>query len=102
MPKTKEQKKKEIESGEAEENIYSEEGREEMFEEDDELTDIDEGFMKGYEEGAKSAKCPVCGQVVEYDFVEREIDDDVYRFCSEEHADLYMKKINRRREHRRV
>jgi len=102
MPKTKEQKKKEIGDGDTEENIYTEEGREEMFDEDDELTDIDEGFMKGYEEGAKAAKCPVCGEVVEFDFVEREIDDDIYRFCSEEHADLYMKKIEKKRQHRRT
>lgn len=102
MPKTKEQKIREIEKGDAEENIYTEEGREEMFDDDDELTDVDEGFMKGYEEGAKSAKCPICGQVIEYDFVEREIDDDIYRFCSDEHADLYMNKINKKREHRRT
>lgn len=102
MPKTKEEKKREIEEGDVEEDIYSEEGREELFDEEDELTDMDEGFMKGYEEGAKSAKCPICGEVIEYDFVEREIDDDIYRFCSEEHADLYMKKIEKKRAHRRT
>ena len=102
MPKSKEEKKKEIEEGDVDEDIYNDEGREEMMEEDDEITDEDEGFMKGYEEGAKAAKCPVCGEVLESDFVEREIDDDTYRFCSEEHADLYMKKIEKKRAHRRT
>lgn len=101
MVRTKEERKRKIGEGDLEENIYSEEGREEMLEEDDEITDLDEGFMKGYEEGAKSAKCPICGEVIGYDFVEREIDDDVYRFCSDEHADVYMRKINKKREHRR-
>ncbi len=89
--KTLEEEKEEIISGDAEENIYSEAGREEMAEDDDELNDSDEGFMKGYEEGAKVAKCPVCGEILEDDFVEKDIDGEHYRFCSEEHAEKFAK-----------
>ena len=70
--------------------IYSEQGREDQID-SDEITDLDEGFMKGYEEGEKMAKCPVCGVVLGNDFVEREIDGEIYRFCSEEHAEVFMK-----------
>ncbi len=90
--KTLEEEKKEMGEGEVEEEVYSEAGREDLVEDEDEITDLDEGVMKGYDEGAKMAKCPFCNKVIEFDFVEREIDDEVYRFCCEEHAEKYVKK----------
>lgn len=89
--KTIEEERTEIEKGEAEEEIYSEAGREELMEDEDEITDLDEGFMKGYDEGGKMTKCPICEAILEDDFVEREIDGELYRFCSDEHAEKYAK-----------
>ena len=71
--------------------IYSEKGREDQIEED-EITDLDEGFMKGYEEGEKMAKCPICGEALGDDFIEKEIDGEIYRFCSDEHAEEFIRK----------
>lgn len=89
---TVEEEKEGMEEGDIEENVYSEAGREKLVEDDDEITSIDEGFMKGYDEGSKMAKCPLCHTVLEDDFVEREINGEMYRFCSDKHADLYMQK----------
>jgi len=74
--------------------IYSEEGRKNQIEED-EITDADEGFMKGYEEGEKMAKCPICREALDDDFVEKEIDGEIYRFCSDEHAEEFWGKHRR-------
>lgn len=71
---------------EDEDGIYSEEGREELIEEEDEITDLDEGFMKGYDEGEKAAVCANCGHALGDKFVEEEFNGEVYRFCSDECA----------------
>jgi endogenous inhibitor of DNA gyrase (YacG/DUF329 family) len=89
--KTLEEEEKEIKEGNIEEEVYSEAGREEMTEDEDEMSDLDEGFMKGYDEGSKMVKCPACGKIIEKDFVEREINDEIYRFCCEDHAEKYAK-----------
>ena len=91
MPKTEEEKEKEIIEGNKEENIYTDEGREVMTEED-EITDVEEGFMQGYEEGKKSAICQTCGEVLEEDITEIDFEGDTYRFCCEECADKFVKK----------
>lgn len=90
MP-TKEQIEEEIEKGNKEENIYTDEGREVMREED-EITSVEEGFMKGYEEGSKAAICQTCGITLEKDVVEIDYEGDTYRFCCEECADKFVKK----------
>lgn len=95
---TIEEERKEMEEKDVEENVYSEAGRKELMEDEDEITDLDEGFMKGYDEGGKMAKCPVCDGVLEDDFVEREIDGEMYRFCSEEHAEKFAKKHRNHKE----
>lgn len=96
--KTLEEEKKEMDEGDVEEEVYSEAAREDMMEDEDEITDSDEGFMKGYDEGSKMVKCPACGKILEKDFVEREINDEVYRFCCEDHAEKYVKSHSGRRE----
>ncbi len=81
-----------------EEDIYSEEGREELIEDEDEITEVDEGFMKGYEEGAKMAVCSYCHKVLREDIVEEDFDDETYRFCSEECASKFeMKRLKKRK-----
>ncbi len=76
------------------ENIYSEEGREEQLE-DDEIDDIEQGFMQGYEQGDKLAKCALCGKILSDRYVEEEINDETYHFCCEHHAELFIKKLQK-------
>ena len=53
--KTKERIEEEIESGDREEDIYTEEGAE-VAEDDDSITNEEEGFMKGYNESESPKK----------------------------------------------
>jgi hypothetical protein len=78
------------EKSESDEGIYSDEGREEMLD-NDEIDDFEEGFMKGAEMDGQSAKCRKCGRILikRKDMVEREVEDKVLWFCSEECADKY-------------
>tara|TARA_Y100000310_G_scaffold344051_1_gene454804 strand:+ start:3901 stop:4197 length:297 start_codon:yes stop_codon:yes gene_type:complete len=64
--------------------IYSETGREKLMEDNDEITDVDEAFMKGYEEFGKSSKCSECKQTLEgAEIIEHEHKGKKYRFCSQ-------------------
>lgn len=64
---------------------------EESFE-DDEIDEIEEGFMEGYEEGERAATCALCKRLFGSDFIEEEIDGEIYRFCSENHAEAFKRK----------
>jgi hypothetical protein len=86
-----EEEREKIAEGEADEDVYEEEGREEL-EEDAEISAEEEGFMKGYEEDGKMAMCAKCGKIFKKDFVEKEIDGEVYRFCSGHCAEAFKKK----------
>lgn len=84
-----EELKRQIEVGEKEEDIYTEEGREELVE-DDAITDQEAGFVQGYEEEEKVSSCQTCGKLLTGEnFVEKEIDGDIVRFCSDECAERY-------------
>ncbi len=71
------------------EDIYSEEGREDLVE-DDEISPEEEGFMEGAHDDGQGAKCRRCGKVLMDDFIERKINDGICRFCSDECAKKYM------------
>lgn len=88
--KTEEETEQEIRKGELDEDIYEKEGREEL-EEDGEISPEEEGFMQGYDEGEKMAECAKCKKVLVQDFTEKEIDDEIYRFCSEKCAESFRK-----------
>lgn len=92
MAKTREQIKEEIEAGDREEDIYQESSREELIDEEDEITDLDEGFMKGYQEDEKMAICQNCKKVLAEEVVERDYDGETYRFCCEQCADKFDEK----------
>jgi len=80
-----------FEDGEHEGDIYDEEGREELLE-DDEIQDSEEGFVEGYEHGEHEAKCANCGIILNdlaENIIEEEINGEYYRFCSEECADKF-------------
>ena len=73
MPrKPKDQIEKEIETGDRDEDIYTKEGRE-VAEDEDIITNEEEGFMEGYEEDDRAAKCAKCRKILEEDFIEEEI-----------------------------
>ena len=95
--KTREQLKEEIKAGEKEKDIYLESGREELAEEEDEITNVDEGFMKGYQEDGKMANCQNCKKVLEAEVVERDYEGETYRFCSEECATKFDEKRKKKK-----
>jgi len=71
-------------AGGAEVDMYTEEGREELMEED-EIADWEEGFAEGEDEPEK-AHCAGCGKVLGQEksgIVEREINHTLYFFCSD-------------------
>ena len=68
---------------------YSDETRQKL-EENDEIDELEEGFMQGYEND-NLAECSQCKKVLEDDIVEKEFDGDLYRFCSEKCADDFEK-----------
>ncbi len=78
-----------FEEGEHEGDIYDKEGREKL-EEADEISEVEEGFVEGFEEGEHKAVCAKCGSVlVDDNFVQEEIDDKQYNFCSDDCANAF-------------
>jgi len=64
--------------------IYSEDGREDLMEKEDEITDIDEGFMKGYNESSSSSRCASCKTRLEgHEVIQKEFNGKNYKFCSQ-------------------
>ena len=71
-------------------DVYSEEGREELVD-SDEITPEEEGFMEGAHDDGQGAKCRKCGKPLMDDFVERKVEGEIFRFCSDECSEEYMK-----------
>ena len=88
---------KETTDEEDKESVYSEEGREEM-EDDDEIDPVEEGFMEGAVGRGKKNCCAECGKLLsnKEDIFEREFEGEVKWFCSEEHAEKYAKKLKQK------
>ena len=76
-----------------EDDIYNKSGREEA-EDDDEIDEVEQGFMKGYEEESSMAECANCKKILTNEIVEQELDGDLRRFCCEECAQKFEKKHN--------
>ncbi len=77
-----------IKSGKKDADIYSEEGREELMD-DDEISDVEEGFSQGAEGGGSKAKCAECGKILREKIVEKKIGSKMFRFCSNKCVDKY-------------
>jgi len=75
---------------EEKDDVYSEEGREDLVD-NDEISPEEEGFMEGAHDGGQGAKCRKCGKILMDDFIEKKIDGEIYRFCSEECSDKFKK-----------
>lgn len=88
---TSEEIKQDIETGKKNEDVYSEEGRDEL-KENDELEPWEEGFMEGAQGGGEKAKCAKCGKILtkEDNPVEEEVNGDQLIFCSAKHAEEYQ------------
>ncbi|MBD3249429.1 hypothetical protein GF336_05265 [Candidatus Woesearchaeota archaeon] len=92
--KTSEDIELEMEIGKKDEEVYSEEGRESLVE-DDEMEPWEEGFMEGAEGRGEQHCCSECGKLLgedESSIYERKFDGELKWFCSEEHAENYAKK----------
>ena len=78
-----------VKVGEREEDVYTEEGREEL-EESDEVAPWEEGFSQGAEHGGEDATCAHCDKVLgdrdEEEIIERKYKGDSMKFCSEKCA----------------
>ena len=84
--------KKSSEEFPEDEDIYTDEGRQELLEEGDEITDVEEGFMQGYEKGEKLTTCSECRKPLERDVIEEDFDGELFRFCSARCASYFEKK----------
>ena len=91
---SEEEIKKEMEKGELEEDVYTKEGSE-LLESDDEINELEEGFMEGYNEaahkGGHTAKCSNCGKIIIDKPVELKIKKEILRFCSTNCAEKFKK-----------
>lgn len=84
-------------AGDAAVDVYSEEGREGLIE-DDEIAEWEEGFSRGEDE-PEVAHCAGCGKVLSQDeskLIEREIDHTTYLFCSTACVDKGLKHAKKR------
>ncbi len=75
---------------ERDDDVYSD--PEELLEDEDELDDVDEGFMKGYNDSEVVVKCSNCKKIIEDTPVEEEFDDELLKFCSQECLNEYEEK----------
>jgi hypothetical protein len=73
-------------------NLYNEENREELTEAD-EIDPAEQGFMQGYDDESNPSQCANCGRVLERDFIEQELKEEKYRFCCEDCALKFEKKV---------
>ena len=77
-----------IRVGDKEADVYTEEGRE-ILTEDDEMEPWEEGFSEGAKGKGSLAVCAHCGKILsddEDEIVERIYNNKMYRFCSEKCA----------------
>ena len=74
--------------GDKEADVYTEEGREELTEDEGEISPLEEGFSEGAA-GSESAHCENCDKPIgdrEENVIEREIKGKILLFCSEKCA----------------
>ena len=92
---TSEEKSQEMEHGEKDEDVYSEEGREKLVE-DGEISPEEEGFMEGAAQAGQLGKDALTGEPLMGvdDVVETKIDGKIYRFVSEDNAQKFRDRKN--------
>jgi YHS domain-containing protein len=95
MEESKDDIRTDMETGEKEETVYDEEGREKLVE-DGEISPEEAGFMEGAEDDGEQGKCANCGAALmdAENTVETKIEGKTYWFCSSACVDEYKKKKN--------
>ncbi|MBI1968322.1 hypothetical protein HYS49_00265, partial [Candidatus Woesearchaeota archaeon] len=90
---TPEEKELKMKHGEEDEDIYTDEGRKNL-EEDDEIDSWEEGFTEGATAAGQLGKDALTGEPLLDidDVVEAEIDGKTYRFVNQENAEEFRKK----------
>ena len=90
----KDELREEMESGEKEETVYDETGREKLIE-DDEISPDEAGFMEGAEDDGEQGKCANCGAALldAAHTVETKIDGKQYFFCADHCLQKYKEKM---------
>jgi len=83
------------ETGEKEADVYSDEGIENLQEDEDEISPAEAGFMEGAKGVGHLAKCATCGKILGEDIVEKEVQGDVHRFCDDTCATKFQVKDNK-------
>ncbi len=93
VPKTKEEIKEDMESNKDDEEVYEQQGREKLVE-DDEIYISEQGFMEGATDAGQLGKDALTGESLSdiEDVVETEIDGKVYRFINQENAIKFKEK----------
>ncbi len=92
MEETKDELRKDMESGEKEETVYDETGREKLVE-DGEISPDEAGFMEGAEDDGEQGKCANCGAALLDDsLVETKIEGKTFWFCSAHCLEKYKEK----------
>ncbi len=91
--KESEEKEAEMKSGQRDEDIYTEEGRE-LQEEDAEIENWEEGFMEGATDAGQLGKDALTGEPLmgAEEVVETEIEGKVYRFVNGQNAKKFREK----------
>lgn len=80
-----------INEEEKEFDVYGEEAREELVE-DDEIDSDEDGFMQGYDSEANPVYCDNCKHILSRKHIEKEIKGELYSFCSDECVDEFERK----------
>lgn len=83
----------EMQTGEKESDVYSEEGRKELVS-GGEIEEWEQGFSEGAEGRGGQANCAHCGKLLGQrdKVVERKINNELHFFCSESCAEKHGKK----------
>jgi YHS domain-containing protein len=93
MEETKDEIREDMDTGEKEETVYDETGREKLVE-DAEISPEEAGFMEGAEDDGEQGKCANCGAALmgaENTF-ETKLEGKTYWFCSEKCLTDYKEK----------
>jgi hypothetical protein len=87
--RTKEEQRLAMKTGEQDEEVYTEAGRDELVE-NDEIDTWEEGFMEGAEGRGQMTSCARCGKLLgqgKTKIFGRKINGKKMLFCSKEHAE---------------
>ena len=84
-----------MKKGEVDEDVYSQEGRE-LLEEDDEIETWEQGFIEGEEEGGQLGKDALTGASLMGDkVIQVKFKGRVYRFVNEKNAKKFREKLEK-------